>query len=189
MLRRSKRWIFNIGIISFVICAISIAVLNKPKPIEAFHRLVLNPEPNSVADLLVDRVEDYGEDDYLYVLRFTINRDDLQTIINSRPFERTKMRYYSDGILKWRITEGDPRGLIKGVIVNQDNADGYKYEIIYESIKAQPSWLDLGEWQNMEMYVCDQKNESYYENSQYLIFNNELKQAYFIAQRRAVSVF
>lgn len=64
-----------------------------------FKKYILAPIPETVKNIKADQPRWTG--DYIYVLKFNVNRDDLNKIIESKPFEKVSNMHYSKGQFQW----------------------------------------------------------------------------------------
>ena len=160
----------------------TVAVLRRPGAADVLRWLVLDPVPRSVTSLKIDCPEEDRHGGYVYVLRFGIDRTDLDQVVKSRPFRRACMEYYENGDLGWRWGQYSIRKVLLEGGPLPKRSEGGVAVLIYRPGQRQPSWLDLGSWEDPEMYACQQENGIDPNHSQILIYNKELGQAYFIAE-------
>jgi len=202
---KTKKFFVSSG---FICCGIMIlAIVNhdyrlfrhRPTAEQAFRRFVANPIPASVTSIQMDCPRDNGYWGYVYVLRFGIDRTDLDIIINSQLFQKVYLSYFNDrcyidspsstdlymlrfnasGHLEWRNWE-KPKVTItdRGTSTNHGSSSGTD---IYKPDQKQPPWLDLGVWQEPEMYLYEEeggRDGVYHEKV--LIYNNSKGYAYLI---------
>ena len=156
-----------------------------PPPSEIFRKYVMNPIPESVTNIKVDKASEfYG---YTYTLRFRINRADIALLIDSRPFERVWNVRYEDGCLDWAWNTWSGFSL-NGVSISLYGAGIWRRE---------PMWFKPELWDNPEAYafyrVGDQVNIKAleYERKAYdrtdiqvLLYNENEGQAYFIVSHK-----
>jgi len=131
-----------------------------------FIRYVRFPIPKSVKNIKADRPS-WEVSGHKYVMRFKINKNDLKLILNSRPFKEmidVQYRRYGRGVLRWRL---DPH-----------HAEGI---LLYPSYgRPGPKWFRPDQWKNPKVYRFRERNTSYREHLQVLIYNEELGEAYLI---------
>ncbi|MBN2182459.1 MAG: hypothetical protein JW715_11150 [Sedimentisphaerales bacterium] len=152
----------------------------QPTKEQIFRRFVLNPIPKSVIDIQADCHEYNWYGDYVYVLRFGINRTDLDIIANTYPFKRVYLEdFETNGELRWCNLE-KPEVTI--TFFGRHSYGGIHYNTeIYGPDEQQPSWLDLGVWQNPEMYVYEEETgRDGIIHRKILIYNKDLGYAYLI---------
>lgn len=132
-----------------------------------FRKYVQNPIPESVDKIKVDKPMSYGG--YGYVFRFNIKRDDFERIRKSRSFRNVLALNYVYGKgLSWFWGDLDFKSPEAGMSFS-----------MYALVPA-PSWYDLPTWENPEavaLWNVDNNNNS---DIQVLLYNSELKQAYFV---------
>jgi hypothetical protein len=180
-LKERKRWLFCCVIVALAI-GIYYAKTARYQPTkeQIFHRFVLNPIPGSVTDIQADchKYNWYG--DYIYVLRFGIDRTYLDFLINSYPFKRVYLEdFETSGELRWCSLE---KPEVTTTYFSRHTYSGVYYSTeIYEPGEQRPSWLDLGVWQNPEMYVYEEETgRDGIIHRKILIYNNDLGYAYLI---------
>ncbi|MBN2182110.1 MAG: hypothetical protein JW715_09365 [Sedimentisphaerales bacterium] len=153
--------ILFICIFSLCICIYATVILMKTPPSEIFSRYVLNPIPESVTNIKVDRPKKVWG--YLYTFRFDINKEDLDLIINSKPLKRVWNVKYIDGFLEW---EWDPKHSLSLPV--------YAHWGAFE-----PLWFRPEKLGPTESYAYDKEEGQ--TNVQVLLYNQKKGQAYFIA--------
>ncbi len=153
-----------------------------PPPSEVFRQHIMDPIPESVTNIKADRPSVIGA--YKYVLRFNISRNDLDSIINSRPFQRVWNVKYDNGYLDWGWDRSGPLGIPK-----------YGGSMIVYDRKGprEPGWFRPKLGDNAEVYafekVGDRVNTQIFDyepkvydrhDTQVLIYNEKEGEAYFI---------
>ncbi len=136
-----------------------VVALQKETAPEIFKRYVLTPIPNSVADIRVDGHSFWG---YWYVLKFDINRSDIDLLVASRPFQNVQNVSYERGSLNWELSPTHRAGVA----------------LYARPGRTSPPWFTPQLWAAPEAYVLEQKNAQ--PNLQVLLYNETLGQAYFI---------
>jgi len=161
-----------------------------PPPENLFSQYVLSPIPKSVTNIKADQPgKTFG---YIYTFRFNINRDDLNELINSRPFIEVWNVKYKNGLLEWGWGHTDPIDLK----IPRYGISLPLYE--YGGRPHGPSWFRPGQWNNPEAFafykVGDLINTQAFEHDgrnlggrvtrQVLLYNEKEGQAYFIVSSR-----
>jgi len=183
--------IFLIGLLFFIVTffkyipPLLLNALIVPPPLppeELFRRYVLNPIPESVANIRADQPKNFGG--YRYTFRFNINREDLGLLINSGPFLRVWNVKYRDGSLDWHWDRDGPFGIGR-----------YGSGITCYNISARkPGWFRPGQWNEPEAYAFLKKGnlvnvETFHKDSngltkiRVLLYNENEAEAYFIVTR------
>jgi len=153
-----------------------------PPPSEVFRQHIMDAIPESVTNIKADRPSIIGG--YTYVLRFNISRTDLDSIINSRPFQRVWNVEYRNGNLDWAWDRSGPFGIPRYI----------SSKIIYDRQgPRRPAWFKLELWDNPEAYafekVGDRVNTEIFgykqkvhdrNDTQVLLYNEKEGEAYFI---------
>jgi hypothetical protein len=152
-----------------------------PTPSEAFRQYIMDPIPESVTNIKADRPSVIGG--YTYVLRFNIGRADLDSIINSRPFQRVWNVKYNNGYLEWAWDTWQGFSMNGGDI------------IVYGSRRG-ARWFRPELWDKPEVYVFekvgDRVNTQIFDyepkvhdrhDTQVLLYNEKEGEAYFILSR------
>jgi len=187
-------FVFTVGMLGFAGCRPR--GMPEEQASQVFRRYVLGPIPASVKNIKADQPGQlYGK---WYALRFNINREDLNLIINSRPFIKVRNVRYKNGSLDWgwgRLDLGDM------VIPEGGPLDTPKYNLgisLYGRRRA-PAWFRPDLWDDTEAYgfyrINDLVNTEAYEYQmqkssglrsgrkmiQILIYNEKEQEAYFAA--------
>lgn len=149
-----------------------------PPPSELFRQYIMDPIPKSVTNIRANRPSVIGG--YTYVLRFNIRRPDLDSIINSRPFQRVCNVKYNNGYLEWAWDTW------QGFSMNRSDI------IVYGSRRG-PRWFRPQLWDKPEVYVFekvgDRVNTQIFDyepkvhdrhDTQVLLYNEKETEAYFI---------
>jgi len=149
-----------------------------PPPSEVFRQYIMDPIPESVTNIKANRPSIIGG--YRYILHFNISRADLDSIINSRPFQKVWNVKYDNGCLDWAWDTWHGFSMSGGTIT------------VYGSRRA-PRWFRPKLWDNPEVYVfekvCDRVNTQIFDyepkvhdrhDTQVLIYNEKESEAYFI---------
>jgi hypothetical protein len=151
---------------------------------DLFEEFVLSPVPTSVSELRICRPKYYyGQ----YVMNFKIDTNDVQTILNSRPFiENNNWELdTSFGVLRWtyRYEIKDPvdetlaeQGVkVDAVGLNRDMNGCYK-----------PDWFRPDQWFGSRLYFCEISNSPTNPNNiirHVLMYNENLCEAYYLIDR------
>lgn len=183
--------IFLIGLLFFIVTffkyipPLLFNALIVPPPLppeELFRRYVLNPIPESVANVRADQPKKFRG--YRYTFRFNINRDDLGLLISTRPFVRVWNVKYEDGHLRWNWDRGS--GLL-GLSKYSSGIPCYYHT-------REPRWFRPGQWNAPEAYAFWKKgnlvNTETFEKESYgptnikiLLYNDNEAEAYFVVTR------
>jgi hypothetical protein len=145
-------------------------LLQKPAPMpppgDLFRQHVLDPIPESVADIRADQPKRYGG--YRYTLRFNINRSDVALLINSGALKRVWNVKYKNGYLFWAWDTWNGYSLngVDIIVYHPDDPPG-------------PSWFKPELWENPEAYAFREKVDGR-TNTKVLLFNEKEGEAYFI---------
>lgn len=154
---------------------------------DLFEEFVLSPVPASVSEIRICRPRYYyGQ----YVMNFNIDSNDVQAILNSRPF-----REYGN----WRFDPQDKYSPLEWIYIKdlKDPVDG-----INESQKVQvtdminlrkdeygrnkPDWFMPDQWFGSRLYICYISNSPTNPNNiikHALIYNEKLCEAYYLIDR------
>ncbi len=161
-IKRDELLLLIIIVVLLIFCAAVVSKLLKTPPSELFSKYVLEPIPESVRKIKVDRPKKIWG--YLYTFRFNINRQDLALIINSQPFTKVFNVKYREGRLVW----------------NCDLTNSISIPVYADRpLQFEPLWFRLKWWKNSEAYAFV-KEEDGREDIRVLIYNEKKKQAYFI---------
>lgn len=154
-------------------------------PEEIFTGYVLNPIPESVTNIKTDQPGNFFG--YEYTFRFNISREDLSSLIDSRPFIRIWNVKYKNGCIDWGWDRAGFMGTAKvghSMPLYGDNWD----------LPREPVWFKPGLWENPEAYgfykVGNLVNNQVLERDwqklngpvtiQVLLYNEKESEAYFI---------
>lgn len=141
--------------------------LRGPAASEVFRRHVLDPIPASVTDLKADQTKSSGG--YGYVLRFGVNRSDLEQILASQsvPLREARLDYSKDGMLSF-VWKGPSASL-----------DSCSFSLYGKGNK--PSWFDLASWEGPDVYACFRGPGTPEEpDTVIVIYNATIRRAYFM---------
>jgi len=163
---------------------------------QVFRRYVLEEIPPSVKNIRAHQPGIfYGK---RYTLRFNINRDDLNLIVNSRPFIKVRNVQYKNGSLDWgwgRL-DADPLLIPEGSALDVPK---YNLGISLYDPGREPAWFRPDLWDDPEAYgfykINDLVNTEAYESDgqksselrrgretiQVLLCNENEGEAYFVA--------
>ena len=142
-----------------------------PSPTEVFRQHILDPLPESVTNMKVDRPKDFMG--YRYTLRFDLNRADLSLLVDSLSLKRIWSVRYANGYLHWGWDR--PGGLL-GISKHSTTMTVY-----HSKGSRKPEWFGPELWDDPEAYALE--NESGGDtNTKVLIYNEKEGQAYFIVQ-------
>jgi len=142
-------------------------------PCEVFREHVCDPIPQSVTDVKLDQPDKVRTlfANELYVMRFKINKVDLMSIVNARPFKEFDWVEYverQDGVLHWG-RGSHPFGLHDmGLCLLYAPAMGV----------VPPDWFKPNEWQSPKVFVRERVGGK--DRTQILIYDEDLSEAYFI---------
>ena len=187
-------FVFTVGMLGFAGCRPR--GMPEARASEVFRQYVLEPIPPSVKNIRAHQPgRFYGK---RYTLRFNINRDDLNLIVNSRPFIRVRNVEYKNGSLDWgwgRL-DADPLLIPEGSPLDVPK---YNLGISLYGRKRGPAWFRPDLWDDPEAYCFyregDLVNTEAYEREmrkssqlrrgrhiiQVLLYNEKEGEAYFVA--------
>jgi hypothetical protein len=170
--------------------------MSETRASQVFRQYVLGAIPPSVKNIRAHQPGIfYGK---RYTLRFNINRDDLNLIVNSRPFIEVRNAKYKNGSLGWGWGRLDADPLL---IPEGSPLDIPKYGVsmsLYDHGR-EPVWFRPDMWDDPEAYgfykIGDLVNTEAYERDrqesrklrrgrktiQVLLYNEKEGEAYFIA--------
>lgn len=187
-------------VIVFLICMVGMLGLtacrprgmSKARASQIFRQYVLDPIPASVTNIRAHQPGIfYGR---TYTLRFNINRDDLDLLVNSRPFIKVWNVKYEDGMLSWgwgRVEAG-PLVIPEALAIPK-----YGCAMSLYGRARKPKWFRPELWDNPEAYglykIGDLVNTEVFERDkeksreskgrttiQVLLYNEKEGEAYFI---------
>jgi hypothetical protein len=147
-----------------------------PSPSELFTQHLLDPIPESVANIKADRPSAMWG--YTYTLRFNINRADLNVLIDSQPFQKVwSAKYDHDhGWLFWGWDRPGPLGMPKRLRMSKLST----YLPVYRpGRRRKPAWFRPELWDDPEAYAL-QRKEADTEIIKVLLYNDTEGEAYFI---------
>jgi hypothetical protein len=149
-------------------------VTHRPPPIpatdEIWRQHVLDPIPESVANIKADRPSVIEGD--TYTLRFNIERSDLALLIDSGQFQRVWNVKYENGCLFWAWDTW--RGFsMNGVTISVYGSAGTRRE---------PAWFRPELWKNPEAYAF-RKEVGSQRITKVLLYNEKEGEAYFIVSQ------
>jgi len=129
-------------------------------PAALFSQYVLDPPPNSVAEIRADRTKAvFG---YGYTFRFNISMEDLGLIVRSRSFERAAtIECTKDSFVSW---VGESR--------NRETL------LVYGPGQRRPKWFTPDTWDNPEAYATTTGD------IRILIYDEQSGEAYLIIRSR-----
>jgi len=152
---------------------------------QSIRGICIGPIPESVTSIKADQPRKFRG--YTYTLRFNISREDLDLIIESRPFQRVWNVEYGDGNLSWYWEEQNVLGMRVPKYI--ESLPCYDYT-------REPRWFRPGQWDNPEAYAFSKegnlvntqrfdsdKSSSGPVNIQVLLYNEKEGEAYFITTR------
>lgn len=135
-----------------------------------FEQLVTSPIPESVHSIEVDqkyslwRRLDWSGELSLYVLRFDINREDLEKIITSCSLAEWPSVEYRYGSLYYKLPNGEEATV---------GLHWYR--------RQRPRLFDLPEWKGFEAYYAgDEGGTKSWCRARLLLYNEQLGRAYFV---------
>ena len=167
---RGNSWLIILLSAALVICGgivwlfVLPARLRLPmSPEELFRHHVLQEIGDSVTGIKVVRTGANATNEG-YTFRFKINRADLSSITDSRPFKRVEQMECRDGILSLDCAE------TPGLTTFLHPPGVYK-----------PRWLTLETWKNPEAYYLREEGE-YHWNTWLLVYNEQLGEAHFLVR-------
>lgn len=142
---RRRRWLWA-GVVSLLCVAVvskyAMDMRRRTQIPRRFREHVVDPVPESVADLKMDQPMTHGG--YGYVFRFSISEADLELIRASHPFRRARELCYGDGVLSWDWADTDWR-------TASGREAGHVFTIY--TLVRQPSWFDLESWSDPDAYA------------------------------------
>lgn len=140
-------------------------ILDQPfilPPPSFFRKVVLDPIPESVKDIRFDRFRRFSQ--HRWVLRFDLGKADRSLIIDSGPFMEVPYFKYDekDGLIQFGESRWKGRNIP-----------------LYSPVDkwSPPDWFQLGQWENLKVYMMEQKN---FEGVRMLVYNKMLSEAYFV---------
>jgi len=146
----ARKWYYFIMPAGFaLIILINLYFFIPPSRSEFFRHALINPIPNSVKDMKIDRM--FAALDHIFVFSFTVSEGDVNSILTQKKFIPLEFMSYDDGILYWG-----------GVISPEGSTRLHIY-----THKQPPVWFDLQTWAAPQMYGVEIR--SGYE--QYLIYD------------------
>jgi len=138
--------------------------LRLPAPAEELYRRhVLQEIGDSVRDIRLVRTA-ASKVNQGYTFRFKINRTDVDSILDSRPFKKVKKMECRNGILSLECY------LAPGLTTH-----------IHPPDVCKPKWLKLETWENPETYLLREEDE-HRRNMWLLAYNEQLGEAYFVVR-------
>jgi len=180
--------IFFVGLVFFTVVFfkhVPLLLLNSlipsPPPERLFRGYVLSPIPESVQNIRADQPKNiFG---YRYTFRFSINRGDLDLLINSKSLVRVWNVKYKDGYLSWHWDRDGPLGTGR-----------YGSSIPCYDHTREPRWFRLEQWKNPETYAFLKKGnlvnvETFHRDSngltkiRVLLYNENEAEAYYVVTR------
>jgi hypothetical protein len=134
-----------------------------PPPTRLFREHILDPIPESVREIKVDRAREvFG---YGYVFSFRIDKADLESIIRSRPYTRRSHVYYAA-----RAGEMVEMGDMLPILT-----------IYPPREKKPPAWWIPERVRDLDAYVYRETKDGNDEYTWMLLYNEEFGEAYFLA--------
>lgn len=148
-----------------------------------FKKYVCNPIPKSVRN-----IKTHGRDwpswdifGYTYVMHFKIAKAGLPLILSSKRFKEIEWFKYENGSIDWGDTppwekqnEGE---YVPGPLHYEGESLGLYPR--YEG-RPGPAWFKPNDWDSPKVYVFKERNISYQQQIQILIYNEELDEAYLV---------
>jgi hypothetical protein len=114
-------------------------------------------------------------------MHFKISEADLQLVLSSKQFKEVEWVKYENGSIDWGDTppweKQNKGGYVPGPL-------HYEAEslYLYAPYKGRPgpAWFKPNDWDSPKVYVFKERNISYQEHNQILIYNEELAEAYLV---------
>jgi hypothetical protein len=132
-----------------------------------FRQYIMGPIPASVAQIRADQAR--GASSYRCVLRFAIDKTDVELIRRSRPFREARITGYMGGGSLWWDWKDFP------------SSGGEKSRAFGVYGSDAPSWYDLESWDNPETYILVKEDKSGNTSEiQVLMYNSASGYAFFI---------
>ena len=156
-----------LAIIMYIALGIITPIVNRRlSPSEAFSKFVCCPIPKSVTDIKMDRLIRWNGW-HRYVFHFKIDESDLPLILNSKPFkEVSEFEYTGSGHISWEY-------------LGPGSRQGFSL-YTQTGISPAPEWFKLQNWENPKVYLYMVRD---IYRVRFLIYNKELREAYFIDYR------
>ena len=164
---RAKMIFVPLLLCAAVLLVYSLRVRPRIQAAELFRKHIMDPIPASVTQIQADQPMVVGS--CVYILRFSVSLADFELIAKSRPFREAEISVYPDGALDWTW---------KNLPVSGDLGEIGSEFPMYGQRQRRPSWFDLHSWDHSKGYAYRKKGP--HEESQVLIYNSILGQAYFI---------
>ena len=146
-----------------------------------FKEYILDPIPKSVANTKVDELDVRGLG-HRYVMRFEINKEDVASILNTRPYkEFISVTYDEFNFLTWHGSKDRSTDLQKGSQHFDLGTGGGIPLYSNEHQTEMPEWFRPNELTSPKAYVVREKyGRSTRYRTKILIFDEDKEQAYFI---------
>ena len=169
--------IITVSISIILMCFIVLKLTHESR---IFNKYVCNPVPKSVRNIKIHGRDwpSWGIFGYKYVMHFKISKPDLPLVLSSKRFKEIEWLKYKNGFITWGDT---PPWETKneGEHAAHPNWEGYSLGLYPQSDgQAGPAWFKPDDWENPKIYVFRERNTSYQQQIQILIYNEELEEAF-----------
>ncbi len=154
-----------LSLIGVLLAVWAIHVLRGPSASALFRWYVMDPIPPSVTHIKVDQPKAHGG--FGYVFRFAVSQGDIEHIRKSRSLRKTLTSISYNDVLDLSWVFEDAPSIVRGLTP-------------YRPGQRRPSWFDLATWKDPEAYALVQVDWSDNEDTQILVYNSDLKQAFFM---------
>jgi len=153
-------WLFVIAVLGCMAALLGVFRLSRVES-RLFQRYVLDPIPESVTEMMVDRAREVSG--YGYTFRFKIDGADVMRIIDSRPFQRVyNVKYERWGELHFEWSPSSWSGLA-----------------VYPSGERKPAWFTPELWRDPDAYAYEERGKQL--TTCVLLYNRQAGEAYFLA--------
>lgn len=183
ILKTTARLRYCLGalLLGVVIVVAGVFAHRVPAELRAFRSFVLEPIPESVETVRFSTIR--GSFGIAHVFRFKIGREDIDRILQSKPFKMFEWVSYWNYCVHvglFGASTLDPRqNPLAGV--------GVESVAIHEHGQELPAWFKMNEWKDPEVFEFHEKlGKANRDHHLILIFNEDLGEAYFIDCRAAL---
>ena len=167
----------------FLVVAVFRQALKTPAVV-MFRQYVLDPIPASVTNIKADQPKNILG--YKYTFRFNINREDMDLLIDSRPFVKVWNVKYRKGFLGWGWDHAGPLGMSqRGQSMTLYHRHHWPWKPLWFRLKISDSsevyvYYKVGDLENVEAFDRDMKKSNGRVETRVLIYNAKKSEAYFI---------
>jgi len=165
--------------VSLLIISTCFIVLKFSHGSRIFKQYVCNPIPESVRNIRAHRPPEVSG--HRYVMHFKIDETDLPLILSSKHFKKVEWVKYKNGSIDWGDTPPWEKQNKDEYVPGPLHYEGESlYLYAPYNGRPEPEWFKPNDWDSPKVYVFKERNISYQQQIQILIYNEKLAEAYLV---------